>query len=62
MKQTRSFEDEVRVELAKRHDNLLSWTMLNRKERRAQGVRVRKKELERHLLATGLVISQTDKL
>lgn len=61
MAASQSFEDEVREELARRHDNLLSWTMLNRKERRRQGMRMPKKELERMLLATGLVISQSGK-
>lgn len=55
------WDDDVRAELARRHDSLLSWTMLSRRERRRQGVRVPKKELERMLFATGLVISQTDK-
>lgn len=61
MNETSQFSDEVREGLVRQHDNLLSWTMLSRKERRRQGVRVPKKELERLLLATGLVISQSGK-
>ena len=62
MSEMSPFSDEVRKELARQHDNLLSWTVLNRKDRRRQGLRVPKRELERMLFATGLVISQADKL
>lgn len=55
------FDEQVREELARRHDGLLSLSMLNRKERRRRGVRVQKREIERMLFATGLVIAQ-DKL
>ena len=59
MSEMSQFSDEVRVELARQHDNLLSWTMLSRKERRRQGVRAPKRELERMLFATGMAIAQS---
>ena len=59
MSETSSFEKEVRRELLRREANLLSWTQLNRRERRRQGLRMRRNDLERMLLATGVAIQQT---
>ena len=62
MNETSPFEDQVRENLARQHDAALAASMLNRRERRRMGIRATKKEIERYLLATGLVISQADKL
>lgn len=59
MNETSNFDDEVRERLARQHDGLLNLTMLSRRERRRRGVRVPKREIERMLFATGLVIAQT---
>lgn len=59
MSGTSQFDDEVRAELVRRHDGLLNLSMLGRKERRRRGVRVQKREIDRMLFATGLVIAQT---
>lgn len=58
MSETNQFRDEVREQLVRQHDGLLTLSMLGRKERRRRGVRASKREIDRMLLATGLVISQ----
>lgn len=58
MSETSQFDDEFRRELVQRHDGLLNLSMLNRKERRRRGVRVQKRDIERMLFATGMVIAQ----
>lgn len=52
-------DEQIRKELVRRHDHVLTLLQMSRAQRRSRGVRASRRDLERMLHAVGFAIAQT---